>query len=281
MEYEMNHLELYKLIDLPEGVIEQLNQYENQRKGEIPNEIREKLFSRDTWEEGVKELQSYLGEDPYHMNILWEQLHLVCTYTYEEYVRRSIPMKVFADTFGFVTRFVSGTKDDLGNYRYDWAWWLQRQITLQEFRIGSFEYEFVDAGGHREVELHIPSDADMSVPGMAQSVKDFLDFERKYMPGWENVSITTFTWMVMPELEELLPPKSNILNFKSMFEIESVDYEQNWYMGWIFPGYSKVDEELPEKTTLHRKLKEHLLSGKKFGIAKGRLLLDKVNQMAD
>lgn len=36
---------------------------------------------------------------------------------------------------------------------------------MQEFRIGSFEYEFVDANGHREVELHIPSDAHMSISG--------------------------------------------------------------------------------------------------------------------
>ena len=34
--------------------------------------------------------------------------------------------------------------------------------------------------------------------------------------------------------------------------------------------------KLPEKTTLRRKLKEHMLSGKKFGIAKGHLVLERV-----
>jgi hypothetical protein len=96
------------------------------------------------------------------------------------------------------------------------------------------------------------------------------------MPDWMDVPITTFTWMIMPELEEFLPKDSRILGFKSLFDIDYVDYNQNWYMGWIFPGYSNVDDNLPEKTTLHRKLKEHLLSGKKFGIAKGHLVLDRV-----
>lgn len=50
---------------------------------------------------------------------------------------------IFAATFGFVTRFVSGTKDANGKYKYDWAWWFQRQVTMQEFRIGSLEYELV------------------------------------------------------------------------------------------------------------------------------------------
>ena len=85
----MTHLEFYQLIHLPEGAINQLNQYEKQRKGEIPAKLREKLFSRETWDEGVKE--------------------------------------------------------------------------LQEFRIGSLEYEFVEVNHHREVEVHIPSDADMTL----------------------------------------------------------------------------------------------------------------------
>ena len=275
----MTNNELYELIQLPEGAVEQLNQYESQRKGEIPSELREKLFSRETWDAGVKELQEFLGDDPYCINILWEQLNFVRSYTYEEYAKRGISMQIFADTFGFVTRFLAGTMDSQGKYKYDWAWWLQRQITLQEFRIGSLEYEFVEADGHREIEVHIPSDADMSMKELTQSVMDFLVFEKEYMPDWCAVAITTFTWMLMPELEEFLTESSNILAFKSLFDLDYVDYEQSWYMGWIFPGYAKIDENLPERTTLHRKLKAHLLSGKKFGIAKGHLVLDRVKRI--
>ena len=156
------------MIHLPEGVREQLKEYEKQRKGELPTELVDKLFRRDTWGEAIKELQIFLCEDPYSMNILWEQL---------------------------------------------------------------------------------------------------------------NVEIVTETWMIMPELEELLTAESKILQFKSLFDIDSVDYEQTWYMGWIFPGYTEINENLPEKTTLHRKLKEYLLSGKKFGIAKGHLVMSRVYEV--
>lgn len=57
---------------------------------------------------------------------------------------------------------------------------------------------------------------------------------------------------------KILTAESKILQFKSLFDIDSVDYEQTWYMGWIFPGYTEINENLPEKTTLHRKLKEYL-----------------------
>ena len=43
-------------------------------------------------------------------------------YSYEEYQKRGISDDIFAATFGFMTRFVSGTKDANGKYKYDWAW---------------------------------------------------------------------------------------------------------------------------------------------------------------
>ena len=50
-----------------------------------------------------------------------------------------------------------------------------------------------------------------------------------------------------------------------------------WYMGWIFPGYEKIDEHLPEKTLLQRELKKYLLEGNTFGIAKGHLKQSEIN----
>ena len=78
--------------------------------------------------------------------------------------------------------------------------WFQRQVTLQEFRIGSLEYELVEDNHHREIEIHIPSDANMKRDALWQSVKDFLDFVKVYFPEWDSVRMTTETWMIMPEL---------------------------------------------------------------------------------
>ena len=40
------------------------------------------------------------------------------------------------------------------------------------------------------------------------------------------------------------------------------------------PGFDNVVELLPERTTLQRNMKKHLLDGKKFGIAKGHLKVE-------
>lgn len=53
--------------------------------------------------------------------------------------------------------------------------------------------------------------------------------------------------------------------------INKILQRREWDMGWIFPGCENVNESLPERTTLQRRMKKHLLDGKRFGIAKGHL----------
>lgn len=132
------------------------------------------------------------------------------------------------------------------------------------------EYEFVK-GEDKEVAIHIPSDANLKKESVLQSFNEFMEFRKTYFPEWENVKLTCDTWMLMPELKDLLGENSNIVAFQNLFEIDALNYEATWYMGWIFPGYETIDESLPEGTTLQRRMKIHLLKGNRFGIAKGHL----------
>lgn len=263
---------LYELLELPQEVRNQLDAYEAERKREIPEEIYRKLFVREEWEDGVKALQEYLGEDPAGMKILWEQLHILCQYTYGEYEKRGIGKDIFAATMKFCTRFLKEHHATWGTYKYVWAWWFPRQMAVLEFRLGALEYEFID-GKEREVAVHIPSDADMSVDSIQESLADFRSFRERYFAEWQDVRLTCDTWMLMPQLQELLGEDSHIVAFQKLFCIDEIDREATWYMGWIYPGYEKADEKLPEKTRLQRELKKYLMAGNPFGIAKGHMIL--------
>ena len=195
---------------------------------------------------------------------------MVSWFSYDEYIKKGIGEDVFIATMKFVTRFLNEHYKTWGTYKYLWAWWFPREITLSEYRIGALEYEFVD-GEEWEVAVHIPSDADMSIQSVRQSLADFHDFREKYYPDWKGVKLTCDSWMLMPDLQDFLGEKSNIVAFQKLFHIDEINRDETWYMGWIFPGYDEVDERLPEKTLLQRKLKKHLLEGEKFGIAKGHI----------
>ncbi len=266
----MENVELYRMLEIPYEVEKQLIHYGRNRKVHIPNAVINEILKRDEWDVGIKELQELLGDDPDGIKILWELLNMISDYSYEEYIKRNISNDIFAATMKFCTRFLQEHYQTFQTYKFVWAWWFPRQISLNEYRIGALEYEFVDAKD-REIAVHIPSDADLGKRSVAQSINEFNKFRTRYYPEWEAVKLTCDTWMLMPELKEMLGEESNIIAFQNLFEIDTVDYEATWYMGWIFPGIEKVDERLPERTTLQRKMKKYLLDGKKFGIAKGHL----------
>lgn len=266
----MNNHQLYELLEIPFEVVKNLEEYEQNRNFVMSDALKDKICKRDSWDEGINELKELLGNDEDGIKILWELLNLICKETYPKYVERQISDDIFAATMRFCTRFLYEYKQTYGEYKFVWAWWYPRQISLNEYRIGALEYEFVD-GENREIAVHIPSDADMCKESVMASIKAFFAFRHMYYPQWEQVPLVCDTWMLVPALKELLNADSNILAFQEMFEIDSIDYEATWFMGWIFPGYEKIDEGLPEKTTLQRNMKKYLLEGKTFGIAKGHL----------
>ena len=266
----MENIELFRMLEIPNEVEKQLIHYGRSRNVYIPDAIINKILKRDEWDVGIKELQELLDDDSDGIKILWELLNIISKYSYEEYIKRNISNDIFVATMKFCTRFLHEYHQTFQTYKFVWAWWFPRQISLNEYRIGALEYEFVDAE-NREIEVHIPSDADLRKRSVAQSIKNFNEFRAKYYPEWKTVKLTCNTWMLMPELKEMLGKDSNIIAFQNLFEIDTVDYDAAWYMKWIFPGAENIDELLPEGTTLQREMKKYLLDGKKFGIAKGHL----------
>lgn len=263
-------IELFELLDIPNEVRLKLIDYGNKRISEIPHSIINKILERKEWDDGIKELQEILGDDPDGIKILWELLNIVRSHTYKEYMSRDISEDIFVATIRFCTRFLNEHYQTFHTYKFVWAWWFPRQISLSEFRIGALEYEFVN-GEDSEIAVHIPSDANLQKESVMQSLKDFFEFRKFYFSQWANVKLTCDSWMMMPELKELLDENSNIVAFQNLFEIDTLNYDATWYMGWIFPGYENINESLPERTALQRRIKKHLLEGKRFGTAKGHL----------
>lgn len=189
------------------------------------NKIQDKinmLYDKNTWDNGIKQLESYVAPDKNGLKMLTICLHCLLK-TYNMYKQKGINDKIFFDTMGFLPRFIKEHKKNYGVYAFTWDWWFVRQISMFEFRIDDFEFEFM--GDNKTISLHIPSDADLK----NGKIDVIFDFANKYYPEYKNVNIICETWLLVPELKKLLP----------------------------------------ENTTLQKNLKQHLLSGGKFGWAYG------------
>ncbi len=258
---------LYQLLELPSEVKEALKMYANNRKCKVSSDIKEMLLCRKTWDAGIERLQEIVGEDADGIKILWELLNIACE-SYEEYEKRKIPLEIYVATMKFCTRFIVEHYRVHGKYKFVWAWWFPRQLSLQEFRIGCLEYEFVEDDGKR-IFVHIPSDADLHKNVVEESFRGFNVFRETFFPEWVDTQIFCESWLLSPALLELLNDNSNIINFQRYFQVEKVDYDSMAVMDWVFPGFKQVTEQLPENTSLQRGMKRHLLEGKKIGWAIG------------
>ncbi len=266
----MDLFELCDLIDLQNDVIDEVKKFNSIYCHDVLSSMWNKLFCRDTWDEGIQELQKQFGDDPDGIKILTCILH--CSlHTFELYREKEIDTQIFIDTVKFLTRFIEEHKKIHGSYRYTWAWWFPRQLALQEFRLGTLEYEFTSNGNIPQTFIHIPSDAILEKKHLQSSYSQYKKFVSRYFSKYKNAELYCDSWLLVPELKQFLNENSNILYFQNSFEIISVDNESRAFMDWLYPNSDAKFNNLPENTSLQRKVKQHLLNGGKIGWAMGRL----------
>lgn len=126
----------------------------------------------------------------------------------------------------------------------------------------------------KTISLHIPSDANLQKEAVAESIHDFFEFREKFFPDWVDAKIYCESWMLSPALREFMDENSNILQFQNLFIEEKTDYNSMAVLDWVFPGYHIVSEDLPENTSLQRKMKRYLLQDGKIGWTMGYLKED-------
>ena len=263
-------------------------------KIELPEEMKKKVLSASMridrsrvekfyasladssmWDKSLEEMKESLGKDDDGSEIL--TVMLICALSaYEEYKKRGIGEDIFIDTMKFCTRFVNEHHSAYGSYSFVWAWWFPRQLSLREFRIGALEYEMIESDGELLINMHIPADADLSEESVKNSYRAAREFFCKFFPEYENADMVCDSWLLSSQLVKMLPPDSNIIRFREMFDIEKEQEDSNAGVRWVYKRDDIPTEDLPEKTSLQKKMKHHLLKGGKTGSAFGRFCADKI-----
>lgn len=195
-------------------------------------------------------------------------LLLAAASAHGEYVRLGIPEKVYEDTMRCFTRFVKEHRALTGEWGFDRGWWAWRATCLRLFRIGALEYELL-SGEKRALSLHIPSDASLDLKACRSSHEAARTFFAAYFPAYARAPVVCSSWLLHPALKELLGEESNIVRFQSLFDIVRVDDCDLSYRAFVFRRTDGDIADYPEKTTLQRRLKEHLLRGGHMGSALG------------
>ncbi|KAA9008658.1 hypothetical protein F4V43_00570 [Paenibacillus spiritus] len=231
------------------------------------------LYDPAAWEEGVKDIARILGEDPDGSKMLSFML-LRAAEAYKEYEQRGIGKEIYTDTMKFCTRFVEEHYKVYGTYAFTWGWWFPRQISLREFRIGALEYEMTEQEGKKVIHIHIPADADLGRESLRQSYADARAFFANYYPEYGMSDIVCDSWLLSPVLAKLLPENSKIAGFQRAFDLLRVDPANDSSIRWVYGRTDIPPDQLPELTSLQKKMKVLLAEGGSVGAAYGRLQPD-------
>lgn len=255
---------LCRSLNLDTEVVNDVLKYDAQMNYNDIKDMCSELLVPTTWDAGVRELESYCGEDNNGMKILTIFLHCLVD-TYDKYMDKGISDKIFWDTMGFIPRFIKSHKQTYGVNAFRWAWWFPRQLSMHEFRVGEYEYELVNENGINKINIHIPSDARLD----RGCIPDIYPFVDTYYPQYSDCDICCDSWLLAPALNEISPKESRILKFQKQFSIIRIDEDTPYFMDWIYSATNIPYGELPENTTLQRNLKKFLQAGGKIGSAYG------------
>ena len=273
--------ELYNLLDFPAEVVERLEQIQLDEDEETWRDIH-LLTDPEKWQDARTRLKEKYAPDADGMKILACMMRAMQD-SHALYIEEKIPENIFADTMKCFTRFLKEHEVSFGCCGFDRDFWTGRQLSLLLFRLGELEFEIVSEEGENAgmaqsekdspylLHVHIPSDADLSTERCDESFRMAEQFFAEHFPKTAGSKFACDSWLLSPALKELLPEGSRILQFQNRFEVKSWNQDADDFLEWVFKRKDLPLEELPEETSLQRKMKAYLLNGEKIGEAYGEI----------
>ncbi len=150
------------------------------------------------------------------------------------------------------------------------------QVGRLQYEVGVKNFSKLDRyfkEKHQYIFIHIPRGENLSEEDVDKSFNLAGKLIKKYYPELGNQKLAYYTqsWLLSPELKEILPSDSNIMKFQNKFNV--IEYEENTkdFIDFAFEdvlGEIKYSD-LPEKTFLQKELKKRLLNGDKLHLGIG------------
>lgn len=181
-------------------------------------------------------------------------------------------------------------QEQFGVFGFDRGFWIWRQSSGLIFRLGSLDYEYLSALSEQNAEqtglkagapvltIHIPTGTDLSREALDASYAQAHAFYREHpevcFAGSQPQAIVCHTWLLSPTLRTFLGENSGIRRFQDDFRLCHADEKGDGYRYFLYLAGNDVPlEKLPERTSLQRAVKKHLLAG--GGIGEGFGVLKK------
>ena len=214
---------------------------------------------------------------------LWLYSNMACE-TYDRYMEQGISETIFSDTFQDIRFWCENSEREFGTMGLAVYEWFYRHIDMVLFRLGRLQFEIMEMEhsvvsmknegedfavlplkevriekGTNVINIHIPQGESLTWEGCEKSLETARDFWGSDKP------YVCHSWLLYPGLDKVLSEKSNIREFRKHFRVLQNDYKEREAEWRVFGKVLKNVVDYPEETSLQRRVKEYLLSGKSLG----------------
>ncbi len=141
----------------------------------------------------------------------------------------------------------------------------------KEITLSKLDWKKIISSGDPTVALHIPAKCDFSKEALDKALEDGKEFLKKYFPDYSYKAITCHSWLLDPQLEDLLGENSNIVRFGKRFQRIPIKSDGTDVYYFVFKkpfGVTDIGDITPS-TRLEKALCDHFAQGKKIYELKG------------
>jgi hypothetical protein len=135
------------------------------------------------------------------------------------------------------------------------------QAERAETRLSQEEWTAVLTPGDAVLHLHIPAGEPLELEACRRSLEEALRFFPACFPAQRFVAFACSSWLLDDQLEDLLPPSSNLVRFLRQMYLLPAAGDGRSALEWVFGGVPADLRQAPRDTTLRRALLDHVLGG--------------------
>jgi hypothetical protein len=134
-------------------------------------------------------------------------------------------------------------------------------------------YREVFRGGDCAISVHIPPQDSFTLEAVKEAFVQALDIFEKYYPEFAYKAFVCHSWMMEKRLKEIMGRETNITRFADAWQPLPLLSQGEGVYSFLFhvPAQTAVDD-LPENSSMQRKLKQYLQEGNLFYEKCGLLL---------
>jgi len=138
------------------------------------------------------------------------------------------------------------------------------RVQKETVRLSKSEWEIVLQPGDMMMDTHIPGHAPLTEQLCAESYARARQLFATHYPEFEFKGFHCHSWLMSPELSEVLKPGANVLKFQSAYLRYPVPTKGEDVLNFVFFLRYTTFADLPEETSLQRALKAKYLRGERL-----------------